>query len=352
MKINKIFSGLMLALALIMASQTSKTYAYTIEDMSDYIENPEWFDNQDGGELVALEDNMPVGTSEPVVSNTSIYLGKKTTSYQIYVRQYDAKNGIDIDESGFTWTSCDERICTVDNGLVKAGSMTGVTVLVAENKDYVIGFTVVNQTGNEEQWYEDMFTDIYDGNKWGFQGPLSISKFDGALNARKSINELGEAYKIVVDAYLSYGEQLNTDTSVRKSVLQDAISKAVAAGHAVLKSGTKIWGDCQSDAFYTERITRLFVDDNRSQKCASGTDGPVDHVTNYLLLGGIIYNINNTQWAELCPESDGEWKKTADGNMELHFDDDMRNLKDVAVYPTTRDSFRESRNCIEAAMSY
>lgn len=353
MKISKIFSGLLLALALVMTLQTDKAYAYTIEDMGDYIENPEWLDHQSGNYMNILhEKGLPVPEYTPQVSSSSVYLDKNVKSYQIYIRQYCEDKGIDIDETDFTWTSYDERICTVSNGLVKAGDMTGVTTLVAENKEFVIGFTVVNQTGKYDDWYEEMFTDLYDEVKFMGQ-PQKISEFDGAASARETVTYLGEAYKLAVDAYLKHGNSLYSDTDTRLKVIKETVNKVISAGHVRLKGGTKTWGDCNHTAYYTERILTLFRDENRTQKCASGTDGPTNHVTNYLLLDGTIWNVDNGNFSKIGVESDGKWKTSKSGAKLLYFDDnEVFNLKDVIVQASKSDSFKQDRNAVESAFTY
>lgn len=282
-KTIKFFGILLLVLTAFLPLNTNKAYAYTLENLESYIKNPEWFDNQEG----RAGDNTGTGKidcSYPQINSEVIYFDKTHKSYQLLLRQYDKEKGIDLENDDFEWEVIDERICTVDsNGFVKAGDITGATTVIAENKNYTLVIVVINLTGDYDRWYENMFTNnriygrIYDKEKRG------ISR------------NLGNALKGIVDAYMQYGAELYTNPEIRIDTVREAVYTINDSGYGVTS------------------IFTLFVDGNRTQKCAYVADSTKENGAGFspilLLLDGKIYELNI--WGgfyEIATEEDGYWK--------------------------------------------
>lgn len=298
----RILCGLLLAFTVIFTTRTESAFAYTLDDLGDYIENPGWFDNQEGRADDAIGTERVATGSEPSRNTRIIYFNKTHKTYQLLVRQYDETKGIDIDNDDLTWSVVDERICTVDgNGFVKAGEMTGATTILAEGPDYILEFTVINLTGNYDEWYEEMFTNVWVASDLTEHYVKNYTSM-GAM--RRDTKYVGIGYKVIVDAYLQYGNRLYDDPEIRLEVIKEAVNEALKYAGGVSNLD---YANCVSNAKITSQILNVF-NNSTNQKCAEGTYAFNGHITNTLLLDGIVYNVNDGIFKQKCVETDGEWK--------------------------------------------
>ena len=299
----KFLGMLLLVLTVFLPFNTENAYAYTLEDLGSYVENPEWFDNQSG----RLGDN--VGLSKAIDKELqtnvgSIYFDSTHKSFQIQARRYNPTKGIDKTSKDMKWSVVDERICTVDNnGFVKAGSMTGATIVILEDETVCMAITVVNRTGNYDSWYEDMFKDIHTLNS-----VYEKSGFKNAASAKLACEYLGNGYKVIVDSYLKHGIALKTDSSVRFNTIYDAVNTVVRVANLSSAKGG-MWGDCVTIASLTSFICSPFTINSQTQKFGSDMIEVPGHLTNAILLDGIVYNVDNGNFREVAKESDWTWKK-------------------------------------------
>ena len=279
----KFFCGVLLVIVLGAWLKTDKAYAYTIDDLGSYIENPEWFDNQKGRSGDNIGTYKIVKEDRPTINSSTVYFYGKNETYQLLIRQYDETAKIDFDNDDFKWFVMDERICTVDeNGLLTAGEMTGVTTVLAENDFGYTEVAVVNLTGDYDDWYEKMFTGIAFGDYTTYHDKTDT---EAKISAWNTARGHGNAYKIIVDAYLEYGEELYSNSKVRYKIVKEAVSSAAYGG-----SYTNIYG--------------IFSDIDREQKCIYSND-----FFFLLLMDGKIYELDSwSGFREIADESDGVWK--------------------------------------------
>lgn len=157
-KAIKYLGTFLLSLTVFLALKTDNAYAYTLDDLESYIENPEFHDGQKGRARGNVGLYKVVG--EGLATNIdAIYFDSTHKEFQVLVRRYNPTKGIDKISKDMKWSVVDERICTVDNkGFVTAGSMTGATIIVLEDDIGCMGIPVVNRTGKYDSWYEDMLT--------------------------------------------------------------------------------------------------------------------------------------------------------------------------------------------------
>lgn len=299
----KLLGAILLALVFIPLN-SNKAYAYTLEDLGSYIENPEWFDNQTGrrDDNVGLEE--VVGETEATTNVTAIYFDSTHKTFQILSRRYNPTKGIDKTNKDMKWSVVDERICTVDSkGFVTAGNMTGVTIIIMEDDTYCSSIVVVNRTGKYDNWYEDMFKDIHT--------PSNIYRkadFEYASYAQLACEYLGKGYKIITDAYISHGSALKTDPDIRFSIIEEAVCTITSiSGLTNAKGG--VYGNCVMNAALTSVICDPFTINSTTQKFGCDMiDFGGAHVNNAILLDGIIYRVDNGNFQVVAKESDWTWK--------------------------------------------
>jgi hypothetical protein len=319
-KVIKSLGVLLLALTVCLSSSTNKAYAYTLEDLASYIENPEWFDNQEGraGDNTGTDK---INYSYLQINSDVIYFDKTHKSYQLLLRQYDNEKGIDLGNDDLKWEVIDERICTVDsNGFVKAGDLTGATTVIAENKNNTLVIAVINLTGNYDRWYENMFV-----NNWLYGGLFDTNE-EGLSRC------LGYALKGIVDAYVQYGDELYTNPEIRFEIVREAVDLIYGKG------------------YHPARIFDLFLDGNRTQKCADAIDATVENgvVLNsptLLLLDGKIYGFNIFgAFYEVATEKDGYWENGYFYYTYLHYGPTGRVEWKVKFSTTKEYNYNEERD--------
>lgn len=302
-KVIKLLGILLLALTVFTTLNTEKAYAYTLDDLEGYIENPEFHDGLKGRGRGNVGLYEVVGETEVATNVDAVYFDSTHKEFQILVRRYNPKKGIDKISKDMKWSVVDERICTVDsNGFLTAGNMTGATIVILEDETYCKSITVVNRTGNHDSWYEDMFKDIH------ITANVYRKKdFKNASSAKMACEYLGEGYKTIVDAYLTYGVGLNTNSDVRFKTIKDAVNTVTKIARLTNKEGGQ-WGNCVTIASMTSIICDPFVINSKTQKFGHDMIDLPGHVTNAILLDGIVYNVDNGNFIEVAKESDWTWK--------------------------------------------
>ncbi len=296
--------ALLLVLSALLPINASTAYAYTFDNLSAYIENPEFHDNQKG----RLAGN--VGMYQYVVETIAatnveaIYFDTSHKTFQIMARRYGPTKGIDKTSKDMKWSVVDDRICTVDSkGFVTAGDMTGATIVILEDETYCMSIPVINRTGNYDSWYEDMFKDITTLN-----ATYSKEGFKYESSAKLACECLGSGYKVIVDAYLKYGSALRTDPEVRLKTIQDAIHAVIVIA-AFDNSEGGAWGDCITISSLTAIICEPFIINTNTLRFGTDmVDIGFTHENNAILLNGIIYSVDNGNFVEVGKESDWTWK--------------------------------------------
>jgi hypothetical protein len=294
---------LLLALIIFLPLNSNKAYAYTLKDLGSYIENPEFHNNQSGRADGNVGLYKAVGETEVATNVKELYFDSTHKTFQILARRYNPTKEIDKTSKDMKWSVVDKRICTVDSkGFVTAGNMTGATIVILEDETYCLSIPVVNRTGKYDSWYEDMFKDIdTPGNIYRKEG------FKYASSAKIACEYLGKGYKIIVDAYLTHGSKLRTDPDVRFNTIQDAVCTITDLARLENTNGG-IWGDCVVIASLISIICDPFTINSKTQKFGCDMVDLPGHVTNVILLDGIVYSVDNEQFQEVAKESDWTWK--------------------------------------------
>lgn len=301
MKGKILFMCLLLATAVYSPQYSKKAYAYTLKDLETYIDNPDFHSNQSGRAGYNVGMDSIVGTTVPVTNVNAIYFDSSNKSFQILARVYNPNKGIDKTSKDMKWSVVDDRICTVDsNGKVTAGNMTGTTIIIMEDDDYCINIPVVNITGKYDSWYEDMFKNIKT-----YYYRYKKSDFKYSSSARKACEFLGNAYKIITDAYMTYGNSLKSDPEVRFEVLKEAIQTATTIPMLLTADGHS-FGDCSEVTKFTSLICEVFK--SKTDRCGSTQIYYPTHVCNIVLIDGVIYMVDNGNFYEISKESDWTWK--------------------------------------------
>lgn len=302
MKIVRFLGILLLVLIVFLPLNTIKTYAYTLNDLGAYIENPEFHDSQQGRADGNLGLYQVVGDKQVVANVKAIYFDSTNKTFQILARRYNPTIGIDKTSNDMKWSVVDERICTVDsNGFVTAGNTTGATIVIMEDDTCCMSFTVVNRTGKYDNWYEDMFKDIHT-----LSTVYGKKDFKNVSSAKLACEYLGNGYKILVDAYLTHGSALNTDPEVRLGIIQEAVKEVIQVSYLTSAKGD-IWGDCVLTAAMTSIICDPFTINTNAQRFGCDMINLPGHVTNAILLDGIVYNVDNGNFQEVAKETDWIW---------------------------------------------
>lgn len=273
-------------------------YAYTLKNLDQYIDNPEFFDYQEGKASINVGIDPIVGTPDAIVNVARIYFDSKHKTFQILARQYDPKKGINLTSKDMKWSVIDERICTVDkNGKVTAGEMTGVTVVIMEEKGGYLVIPVLNITGNCDKWYEEMYKDIDINPVYTY---FSETEFLTKDEARKACDYIGNTYKTITDAYLTYGDSLKTDPKIRLNVINDAADIAFELVWLVDNTGKNYWfkGISAGDIMKC-RVFELFI--SKESKCGLHRD--TENMV--FMIDGVIYIITGANvFEEIGKESD------------------------------------------------
>lgn len=302
-KVIKSLGILLVALTVCLPLNTNKAYAYTLKDLGSYIENPEFHYNQSGRADGNVGLYKAVGDIEVAINVNTVYFDSTQKTYQILARRYNPTKGIDKTSKDMKWSVVDERICTVDNnGFVTAGNMSGVTIVILEDETYCLSIPVINRTGKYDSWYEDMFKDIHT--------PHIIYRKEGfkyASSAKLACEYLGNGYKIIVDAYLTHGNALKTDPEVRFNTIQEAVNEIISVSN-ISNSKGGIYGDCTMIAALTSTICDPFTINSKTQKFGCDMIDLPGHITNAILLDGIVYSVDNGNFHEVAKEYDWTWK--------------------------------------------
>lgn len=301
-KTMKYFGLLLLAFTVFLSLNTSKAYAYTLEDLDDYVENPEFHDNQIGRE----DDNVGMYqiVGDYVETNVeTIFFDSTHNTFQILARRYNPTKGINKTSKDMKWSVVDERICTIDNkGFVTAGAMTGGTVVILEDDTVCISIPVVNKTGKYDSWYEDMFKDIHTPSTF-----YRKESFKSASSAKRACEYLGNGYKIIVDAYLTHGNALKTDPEIRFLTIKEAVNEIISIATLTNAKGG-MWGDCMVTTSLTSIVVDPFIINSTTQKVGYDMIDFPGHVNSALLLDGIIYSVDNGNFQKVANESEWTWK--------------------------------------------
>jgi hypothetical protein len=332
--------ALLLVLSALLPINASTAYAYTFDNLSAYIENPEFHDNQKGRLVGNVGMYKYVNEVYARTNVEAIYFDSTHKSFQILARRYGPTKGIDKTSKDMKWSVVDERICTVDSkGFVTAGDMTGATIVILEDNEYCISIPVINRTGKYDSWYEDMFKDIkilytiYP--KAGFKNESS---------AKLACEILGSGYKIIVDAYLDYGSALRTDPEVRFNTIYKAVN---TVNNVALLSNVEgiAWGNCEVVSSLTSIICDPFVTNTSTQRFGTAmVEIGLIHINNAILLDGIIYSVENGNFEEVAKESDWTWN---DG--DLYGSYMFGNIKaevEIRCYKLDSYRFTDDRDCI------
>jgi len=290
-----------LAAAVYSPLYSNKAHAYTLKDLETYIDNPDFHSYQAGRAGYNIGMDSIVGRTIPVTNVNAIYFDSSNKSFQILARQYNPNKGIDKTSKDMKWSVVDDRICTVDsNAKVTAGNMTGTTIIIMEDDNYCINIPVVNITGKYDSWYEDMFKNI---KTYYYRYKKSDFKYESG--AKKACEYLGNAYKMITDAYLTYGNALKYDSDVRYEVLREAIQTATAVPRLSTSNGSS-FGDCRMISTFTSLICDIFK--SKEDKCGSTLINYPTHVCNIVLIDGVKYMVDNSNFYEIAKESDWTWK--------------------------------------------
>lgn len=349
---TKLICGLFLTAVAILISPKTAAYAYTMDNLEASIENMDFFDNQVGRLNYFRYQGNNFGSSNEKglvrsyvrrsdpndyatcwafqidMNVDSIFFKPNFTSFQLKIRAYNEEKGWDMTTEDFKLTSQDERICTVDkSGLIKAGTMTGATVISIEYDGGCSFVFVVNQTGKYDKWYEDMFNDVDLCDKRFLPRHMPSAHFANPNSPKKIVEGWGKGWKIITDEYLRLGDLMDTDAVKRARIARDIVHEMCdlyLKDSSDPKAYNGEYGDCEQISACKYQILKLFINTERKNGVKYVSDFDNNHQYLIMALDGEIYDDDNFGLDKRCSIDTWEWSnniltgKVSEKATEIH----------------------------------